>query len=96
MKTDYQISIIGKLRDLRQKRKLSQSQVATALGISAGQMGNIETRKASHKYTIGQIYTLCHELNISISDIFLTKEEKELPLEQQIDALIKKIVQYEQ
>ena len=96
MKTDYQIIIIDRLRDMRQERNLSQSQIATSLGISTGQMGNIETRKASHKYTLGQIYTLCNEFKVSIADIFLSNEERKLPMERQINLLIEKIVQYEQ
>lgn len=96
MKTEYQLSIVNRLRDLRQKHNLSQAQVATSIGISTGQMGNIETPKASHKYTIGQIYTLCNEFNISIAEIFLSEEEKKLPTKDQINILIKYIVQYEQ
>ena len=96
MKTEYQLHIINRLRDLRQKRNLSQAQVATSLGISTGQMGNIETPKASHKYTIGQIYTICNDFKISVADIFLSDEEKKLPINDQINALIKYIVEYEQ
>lgn len=96
MKTDYQLSIINRLRDIRQERNLSQAQMAISLGISTGQMGNIETPKASHKYTIGQIYTICNEFNISVADIFLSDEERKLPTNDQINILIKNIVQYEQ
>ena len=96
MKTEYQISIINRLRDLRQARNKSQAQLAIILGISTGQMGNIETPKASHKYTLGQIYTICNEFRISIVDIFLSDEEKKLPTKEQTNALIKNIVKYEQ
>lgn len=96
MKTDYQLSIINRLRDSRQERNLSQAQVATFLGISTGQMGNIETPNASHKYTLGQIYTICSEFNISVADIFLSDEERKQSTNNQINVLIKKIVQYEQ
>lgn len=96
MKTNYQLSIINRLRDLRQERNLSQAQVATSLGISTGQMGNIETPKASHKYTIGQIYAICNEFKISVADIFLSDEERKLPTNDQINILIKNIVEYEQ
>lgn len=96
MKSEYQLSIIDRLRELRQKRNMSQAQVATVLGISPGQVGNIETPKATHKYTLGQIKTLCDELAISVADIFLSKEEKIMPTNEQINALVKNIVQYEQ
>jgi hypothetical protein len=59
-------------------------------------MGNIETPKASHKYTIGQIYAICKEFKISVADIFLSDEEKKLPTNDQINILIKNIVEYEQ
>lgn len=95
MKSNYQISIIDKLRTLRQEHQFSQAQVASILGISTGQMGNIETLKASHKYTLEQIYTLCKKFKISVVDIFLNDEEKKLPADEKINVLIKNIVNYE-
>lgn len=96
MKTNYQFSIIGKLRAIRQEHNLSQATVASLLGISTGQMGNIETPKAAHKYTLGQIYALCQYVHIPIVDIFLEEDEKQLPTAEQIDLFIQKLIEYEQ
>lgn len=95
MKTEYQNSIIGKLRAIRQEHNLSQAQLASLLDISTGQMGNIETPKAAHKYTLGQIYAICEITQTSISDLFLRKEEKLLPTEQQIKIFTQRLVEYE-
>lgn len=95
MKSNYQISIIDKLRTLRQEHHFSQARVASVLGISTGQMGNIESPKASHKYTLEQIYTLCKKFNTSVVNIFLNDEEKKLSADERINVLIKNIVNYE-
>lgn len=95
MKTPYQLTIIERIKTLRTEHNESQAQLAAILGISTGQMGNIETPKASHKYTLGQIYTLCRHFQISVADIFLTTEDKQLPTEPLLDKLIQNIIQYE-
>ncbi len=95
MKSNYQISIISRLRTIRQEHNLSQAQIASLLDISTGQMGNIETPKAAHKYTLGQIYAICKALHISIVDIFLSKEDKQLPADEQIDLFVQKLVEYD-
>lgn len=96
MKTQYQLHIIECIKQLRIQNNFSQAQLATTLGISTGQMGNIETPKAVHKYTLAQILTICQEFKISVADIFLNNQEKQLPTNQQINLLIQKIVSYEQ
>lgn len=96
MKTDYQLAIIERIKALRLAHNESQAQVAAKLGISVGQMGNFETPKASHKYTLGQIYSICSDYKISVADIFLTAEEKLLSTSEQINKLIQNIVLYEQ
>lgn len=92
MKTDFQNKIIYKLKSAREANGLSQANVADKLGISYGQMGNIESPKQNHKYTLAQIYALCKLLNISIEDIFLTSEERRGNI---IDTLVSNIISYE-
>ncbi len=75
MKTEYQNYIILKIRKLREERNLSQKDVARMLGISPGQLGNIESPKAANKYTLNQIYTICHNFNVSIEQIFIEDED---------------------
>lgn len=92
MKTAYQSEIVYKLKAAREKSGLSQANVADALGISYGQMGNIESAKQNHKYTLAQIYSLCKLLEIPVEDVFLTPEEKHGNI---IDKLVSNIIAYE-
>lgn len=93
-KTEYQQAIITKLRKLREERGYSQQCIAAILGLSNGQVGNIESSKQTHKYTLSQIKTLCDEFNIRIEQIFL--EEDDYKNNNIIDLLIKKIIKYGQ
>lgn len=71
MKTEFQNAIIRKLKLLREERGLSQAAIAKILGISSGQIGNIESYKHPHKYTIKQISILCENLHLNIAELFL-------------------------
>lgn len=66
MKTDFQNQIILRLKELREEHNISQANMAQLLGISTGQLGNIESYKRAHKYTLKQIMTLCDKYNIEI------------------------------
>lgn len=70
MKTIYQTAVIDKLRKIREDNNHSQAFVARTLGISPGQLGNIESYKRGHKYTLKQIYVLSNLFNIPIEVIF--------------------------
>lgn len=96
MKTEYQISIIDKIRQLRHENHDTQVDVSIILGTSTGQIGNIETPKASHKYTLRQIFVLCEHYKIPLTNIFLSEAEAMLSEEEKIHTLIKNIVEYEQ
>lgn len=93
-KSTYQEKIINLLRKERLDRHYSQGRIADILGISYGQMGNIESSKFKAKYTLEQIYTLCKNFRINISDVFLSQEDfannKNI-----IDNLITNIIKYE-
>lgn len=95
MKSKYQNHIIHNIRLLREEHGYSQSKIAKLLGISNGQVGNIESYKTSHKYTLSQIKQICTELNVPIEQIFLEEEDfrKNTDI---INLLIDKIIQYEQ
>ncbi len=70
-KTDFQLSIIAKITHLRQVHRLTQIQIAEILDLnSAGQIGNIESPKYPHKYTLEQIYIIVTYLNYPIETIF--------------------------
>ena len=71
----------------------SQKNVAMLLGISPGQMGNIESPKAANKYTLNQIYILCKEFNTPIEQIFIDDDEYGRGSDI-INLLITKIIKY--
>lgn len=93
MKTDYQVKVILRLRRVREKLGYSQSKVALILGISDGQVGNIETPSMPHKYTLAQIQTLCKNFKIPIESVFFKSEE--LKGEISIAQMVGRIVLYQ-
>ena len=94
-KTHYQQEIILLIKRLRQDNDVSQSQLSEILGLSSGQIGNIESPKFTHKYTIRQIYEICKHFKYPIEQLFLNDEEMTLPKKEIIDTLIKKIIDYD-
>ena len=94
MKTDYQNAIVNKIRRLRLSKKYSQQDIALFLGISNGQVGNIETPTKSHKYTLAQLSRICDEFKIRIVDLFLENIDG-LTSEELINRLINSIIEYE-
>lgn len=95
MKSNYQNYIIHRIRLLREERGYTQGKIANIIGISNGQMGNIESPKTTHKYTIAQIQRICKEFKIPIEQIFLEDDDftKDIDI---ISLLIDKIVKYVQ
>ena len=72
---------------------LSQKKIGDILGLSDGQVGNIESLNFAHKYALKQIYELCKVFNYPIEQLFLTTEDlaegKEI-----INQLIERIIEY--
>lgn len=95
MKTKYQNFIICRIRQLREEYGYTQGKIASIIGISNGQMGNIESPKTPHKYTLAHIQQICKEFNIPIEQIFLEEEDFKSNADV-ISLLIDKIIQYEQ
>jgi transcriptional regulator with XRE-family HTH domain len=93
MKNEYQNLIILKIRKLRTEKKVSQKEMAELLGISNGQMGNIESPRATNKYTLQQIYTICKEFHYPIGQLFIEDDEfcQDIDI---INLLISKIIKY--
>jgi len=95
MKTEYQIKIINKVRKLREANQYSQTQLAHYLGLSNGQIGNVESLKYPQKYTLSQLYRICKLFHISIEHLFICDNEYSKNTDV-VDLLIKRIIQYEE
>lgn len=92
-KTSYQIEIIFKIKTLREERGISQITLSEILDISRGQVGNIESPKYSHKYTLKQIYTFCKYINYPFVKVFLNDD---LTLDNEnINQLVERIIEYD-
>lgn len=87
-KTDFQIDIINRIRQLRTENDISQIKLANIIDVSTGQIGNIESPKFQHKYTLKQLYQISKFFNVSI-DYILTGTNHLLNTEDIIKALIK-------
>lgn len=95
MKTEYQIEIINKVRKLREANQYSQTRIANHLGLSDGQIGNIESFKYPQKYTLSQLYRICKLFHIPITRLFIDDEEHAESTDT-TDLLIQKIIRYEE
>ena len=71
MKTHFQYEVISRLKKAREDKNFTQASIAKQLGISPGQLGNIESYKQCHKFTLAQIMKICELLEIDIVEIFL-------------------------
>lgn len=94
MKSDYQNTIVSKIRKLRLSKNYSQQDISAILNISNGQIGNIETPSKSHKYTLAQLAILCDEFNISITSLFLEDIEG-FSTDEVTKRLINSLIEYE-
>ena len=91
MKTEYQNRIIMTLKKLREEKGITQASIAQYLDISAGQLGNIESYKQKHKYTLKQIVMLCEKFDYSVQDLFLQEPNSN----GSINEILSKIIEYE-
>lgn len=92
---DYQDKIIQRIKKLRTEKGISQSKLSEILGISRGQMSNIENPNYPHKYTLKQIDTICKHLDYPIEKIFMPNVKIAPECSEAINELIKSIVKYE-
>ena len=89
MKTQFQYEVISKLKKYREEKNYTQASIAKLLGISPGQLGNIESYKQEHKFTLAQILKICDTLEIDILDILLPEKEEDVKPRQVIEAIVK-------
>lgn len=90
---EIQYAIIQKIKALRIEHNISQTVLSEILGISSGQVGNIESSRFPHKYTLKQIYSFCSYIDYPVENIFLS--EADLKSFNKCEQLIKKIIEYD-
>ena len=91
--SDIQTQVIQKIRKLRIERGISQLSLSNILGVSDGQIGNIESPKYQHKYTLKQLYDFCSFIEYPFENLFLSEDE--LKSSNAINLLITKIIEYD-
>ncbi len=94
-KTEYQLAIIFRIKQEREARGLGQKNIANLLGISEGHVGNIESPKFPHKYTLKQLNILCEYFKIPTEQLFIPDDvyiQKDINI---ATLLVEKIVEYE-
>jgi len=95
-KSEIQLNIINKIKELRQADNISQAKICDIIDLnSVGQVGNIESPKYKHKYTLQQLFTLSCYFNYPIEDLFLSESELNNPVSDVINSLILKLIEYE-
>lgn len=95
-KSEYQVEIIEAIKRIREEKDISQAEASKILGISRGQMGNIESTVYQHKYTLKQMYILCKSLGYPIEKVFLPDIKVSKSSSKVIDEFVKKLIEYEE
>lgn len=94
-KTEFQMKVIYKVKELRENNNRSQAFLADLLELnSLGSIGNIESPKFKHKYTMRQLKIISEHFNYPFPLFFLTEEEYEGTKQKTIDLLINKMIKY--
>lgn len=89
MKTPFQYEIISRLKKAREDKSFTQASIAKHLEISPGQLGNIESYKQCHKFTLAQILKICDLLEIDIVEIFLPNKGGDVEPREVIEEIVK-------
>lgn len=92
---DYQDKIIQTIKRIRIERDISQAKLSEMLGISRGQVGNIENPNYPHKYTLKQIVNVCEKLDVPIEQIFIPEQKVKPECSEVIKGLVDCIIRYE-
>ena len=72
-KSDIDLFVIERIKDLRNDRKISQAVLAIKLGLSDAFIGQIENPKNRSKYSIEQLNKLAQIFECSPKDFFPDK-----------------------
>jgi len=94
-KSEYQFDIIFKIKKEREYRGLGQNIIANWLHISTGMVGNIESIKFPHKYTLKQLEAICKHFDIPTYSLFISDTEIQSNQYDTLTLLINRITEYE-
>lgn len=94
MKTEYQQTVIHRIKSIRESKNITQLAFAKLLDISPGQMGNIDSYKQPHKYTIKQLLAISDYLGVSIEDILFPDEDHSS--EHSVKDVVNAIIRYQE
>ncbi len=91
MKTEYQQKVINRIKSIREEKGITQLAFAKLLDISPGQMGNIDSYKQPHKYTIKQIVTICDSLGVNIEKVLFLENDslEDFSVREVVNAIIR-------
>lgn len=92
---EYQDRVIQTIKKIRLENNISQAKLSEMLGISRGQVGNIENPNYPHKYTLKQIVAICKHLDYPIEKIFIPEISIAQECSKTINALMESVVRYE-
>lgn len=92
---DFQDVIIQRIKKLRENEGITQAKLSEILGISRGQLSNIENPNYPHKYTIRQIEKLCDTVKYPIEKIFIPEIEITPECSRVIKEMIESVIRYE-
>ena len=92
---DYQDKVVQTIKKIRLQKNISQAKLSEILGISRGQIGNIENPNYTHKYTLKQIVTICKFIDYPIEKIFIPEMTIAPECSNAINALMENVIQYE-
>jgi transcriptional regulator with XRE-family HTH domain len=67
-KSNFELAVIQKVKEIRESRKLGQRDIAALLGVTEGFIGQIESPNNASKYNLNHLNTLAKELQCSPKD----------------------------
>jgi len=73
VKSEIELFVIDKVREMRLNSKISQASLAIKLGLSVGFIGHVENPNSRAKYNLNHINELVKIFNCKFEDFFPSK-----------------------
>ena len=77
LKSDIEAFVINKVKEMRERNNLAQSELAVKLNVSNGFIGQVESPKSPTKYNLNHLNKLAVIFNCSVKDFMPDKPFKE-------------------